>query len=211
MAIIIMRLKLFGTPALCVLASLLASRQLFASVCDKRKHQAVVIVLIAVMSVQGIMNLQVQFATQGEYNNPEQEELVEWINTKTPRNAVFAGAMPTMATVKLCTGRAIVNHPHYEDVGIRERTHKVYQIFSRKPPAVVWETLNSMQVTHVIVDTQWCRGRPKPGCGMVDIWDLEDEENRNRPSCCNALEIDPTPFKKVFSNQKYYVFQLHHG
>ncbi|XP_020620076.1 probable C-mannosyltransferase DPY19L1 [Orbicella faveolata] len=161
MAIIIMRLKLFGTPALCVMASLLASRQLFGFVCDKRKHQAAVVVLIAVMSVQGIGNLQVQFATQGEYNNPEQEALVEWINTETPKNSVFAGAMPTMATVKLCTGRAIVNHPHYEDVGIRERTHKVYQIFSRKPPAVVWETLNSMKVTHVIVDTQWCRGRPK--------------------------------------------------
>lgn len=49
----------------------------------------------------------------------------------------------------------------------------------------------------------------RPGCGMVDIWDLEDEENRNRPSCCNALEENPEPFKKVFSNQKYYVFQLH--
>lgn len=211
MAIIIMRLKLFGTPALCVMASLLASRQLFGFVCDKRKHQAAVIVLIAAMSVQGIMNLKVQFATQGEYNNPEQEELIEWINSKTPKSSVFAGAMPTMATVKLCTGRAIVNHPHYEDVGIRERTHKVYQIFSRKPPTVVWETLNSMEVTHVIVDTQWCRGRPKPGCGMVDIWDLEDEENRNRPSCCNALEQNPAPFKKVFSNDKYYVFQLHHS
>ncbi|KAL9967638.1 hypothetical protein ACROYT_G025913 [Oculina patagonica] len=209
MAIIIMRLKLFGTPALCVMASLLASRQLFGFVCDKRKHQAAVIVLIAAMSVQGIMNLQVQFATQGEYNNPEQEALVEWINTKTPKNAVFAGAMPTMATVKLCTGRAIVNHPHYEDVGIRERTHKVYQIFSRKPPAVVWETLNSMKVTHVIVDVQWCRGRPKPGCGMVDIWDYEDEENRARPSCCTVLADNPAPFKKVFSNEKYYVFQLH--
>ncbi|PFX26958.1 putative C-mannosyltransferase DPY19L1 [Stylophora pistillata] len=149
-------------------------------------------------------------ATQGEYNNPEQEALVEWINTKTPRTAVFAGAMPTMATVKLCTGRAIVNHPHYEDVGIRERTHKVYQIFSRKPPAVVWQTLNSMKVTHVVVDVQWCRGRPKAGCGMVDIWDLEDEENRSRPSCCSVLMDNPAPFKKAFSNDKYYVFQLHH-
>lgn len=210
MAIIIMRLKLFGTPALCVMASLLASRQLFGFICDKRKHQAAVVVLIAAMSVQGIMNLQTQFATQGEYNNPEQEALVEWINTETPKTAVFAGAMPTMATVKLCTGRAIVNHPHYEDVGIRERTHKVYQIFSRKPPTVVWQTLNSMKVTHVVVDIQWCRGRPKAGCGMVDIWDLEDEENRSRPSCCSVLMDNPAPFKKAFSNDKYYVFQLHH-
>ena len=37
--------------------------QLFGFVCDKRKHQAAVVVLIAVMSVQGIMNLQVQFVS----------------------------------------------------------------------------------------------------------------------------------------------------
>ena len=37
--------------------------KLFGFVCDKRKHQAAVIVLIAAMSVQGIMNLQVQFVS----------------------------------------------------------------------------------------------------------------------------------------------------
>ena len=40
--------------------------QLFASVCDKRKHQAFVILLIAAMSVQGIANLNVQFVSTAQ-------------------------------------------------------------------------------------------------------------------------------------------------
>ncbi len=55
----------------------------------------------------------------GEYNNPSQEQLVTWVNASTNQNAVFAGAMPTMATIRLVTGRPIVNHPHYENVGMR--------------------------------------------------------------------------------------------
>lgn len=55
----------------------------------------------------------------GEFNSPDQESLVRWINETTSPSAVFAGAMPTMATIKLTTHRAIVNHPHYEDAKLR--------------------------------------------------------------------------------------------
>ena len=55
----------------------------------------------------------------GEYNNPNGEELVHWIQDHTPQSAVFAGTMPTMATVLLTTGRPVVNHPHYENAGLR--------------------------------------------------------------------------------------------
>ena len=55
----------------------------------------------------------------GEYNNPEGEQLALWIRDHTPETAVFAGTMPTMATVLLTTGRPIVNHPHYETASLR--------------------------------------------------------------------------------------------
>jgi len=208
MAIIIMRLKLFGTSALCLMTSLLASRQLFSFIKNPLHHQALIIGLVAAMSVQGIANLKTQFNTKGEYNNPELEQLVEWIQHNSSPKAVFAGAMPTMAAVKLTTNRAIVNHPHYEDAGLRERTKKVYQTYSRKPCSEVHKALENMQVTHLIMEDSWCIKRYRPGCALPEVWDIEDPSNKDRPACCSLLRHSPKPFRKLFSNDQYVVLKV---
>lgn len=46
-------------------------------------------------------------------------------STNTPKRAVFAGSMQLLAGIKLCTGRVLTNHPHYEDKDLRERTQQV--------------------------------------------------------------------------------------
>ncbi|KAK2503212.1 hypothetical protein MC885_013032 [Smutsia gigantea] len=119
LGILIMRLKLFLTPHMCVMASLICSRQLFGWLFCRVHPGAVVFAVLAAMSIQGSANLQTQWNIVGEFSNLPQEELIEWIKYSTKPDAVFAGAMPTMASVKLSALRPIVNHPHYEDAGLR--------------------------------------------------------------------------------------------
>ncbi|KAK6038645.1 hypothetical protein COOONC_23850, partial [Cooperia oncophora] len=64
--------------------------------------------------------------------------------------AVFAGTMPVMANVKLTTLRPIANHPHYEDVGIRNRTKLLYSMFSKKPINELHETLKKLGVNYFV-------------------------------------------------------------
>ncbi|TNN27146.1 putative C-mannosyltransferase DPY19L1 [Liparis tanakae] len=93
--------------------------QLFGWIGERFKHQLAVYAVMAVMAVQGVANLRAQWGIIGEFSNMPQEELLDWIQDNTRPDSVFAGAMPTMASVKLSTGRPIVNHPHYEDAGLR--------------------------------------------------------------------------------------------
>ena len=130
MAVLIMRLKLFLTPHLCIMSAMLSSRK-FLSVFQRREWQVGCLVcVVGVMAVTGVQNIRDQRNIMGEYQNPALEDLIEWINRDLPPNAVLAGPMPTMANLLLSTGRPIVNHPHYEDVGIRERTKKVISYYS---------------------------------------------------------------------------------
>ena len=47
----------------------------------------------------------------------------------TPPAAAISGSMQLMAGVKLCTGRPITNHPHYEHKELRIKTKEVRVLF----------------------------------------------------------------------------------
>uniref|UniRef100_A0AAY4A0P7 C-mannosyltransferase DPY19L1 n=1 Tax=Denticeps clupeoides TaxID=299321 RepID=A0AAY4A0P7_9TELE len=209
LAVLIMRLKLFLTPHMCIMASLVCSRQLFGWIGEKLKLQLVAFAILALMAVQGVSNLQNQWGIIGEFSNLPQEQLLEWIKANTKPSAVFAGAMPTMASVKLSAGRPIVNHPHYEDAGLRERTKMVYAMYSRKPAEVVKRNLQNLQVDFFILEDSWCTRRSRPGCSMPEIWDLGDQENAGKIPLCTILSRDSQPhFKTVFQNTVYKVLKV---
>uniref|UniRef100_A0A3Q2XK17 Dpy-19-like 1, like (H. sapiens) n=1 Tax=Hippocampus comes TaxID=109280 RepID=A0A3Q2XK17_HIPCM len=159
LAVLIMRLKLFLTPHMCIMASLICSRQLMGWIKDRAKHRAAVFLVLALMAVKGVANLKAQWSIIGEFSNMPQEELLDWIQDNTLPDAVFAGAMPTMASVKLSTGRPIVNHPHYEDAGLRERTKLVYSMYSRMSAETVKSNLNKLGVDFFVLEDSWCTRR----------------------------------------------------
>ncbi|KAM9806904.1 dpy-19-like 1, like isoform X1 [Syngnathus typhle] len=209
LAVLIMRLKLFLTPHMCIVASLICSRQLLGWMADRSKQQVAVFVMLALMSVKGVANLQAQWGIIGEFSNMPQEELLDWIRDNTFPDAVFAGAMPTMASVKLSTGRPIVNHPHYEDAGLRERTKLVYSMYSRMSAETVKSNLDKLGVDFFVLEDSWCTRRTRPGCSMPEIWDVEDPENVGKIPLCTHMSRNSRPhFTTVFANHIYKVLKV---
>ncbi|KAJ7400429.1 putative C-mannosyltransferase DPY19L1 [Pitangus sulphuratus] len=163
----------------------------------------------ALMAIEGSANLQTQWNIMGEFSNLPQEELLEWIKVNTRQDAVFAGAMPTMASVKLSTLRPIVNHPHYEDAGLRARTKVVYSMYSRKPANEVKRELMALGVNYYILEESLCVSRKKPGCSMPEIWDVEDPANRGKIPLCTLMSKNSRPyFITVFENSNYRVLKI---
>ncbi|KAJ7985524.1 hypothetical protein DPEC_G00352950 [Dallia pectoralis] len=209
LAMLIMRLKLFLTPHMCIMASLMCSKQLFSWIGEKIQLHVIMFAVMAIMAVQGWANLQAQWGIMGEFSNLPQEQLLEWIKDNTQPNAVFAGAMPTMASVKLSASRPIVNHPHYEDAGLRERTKLVYAMYSRKSANVVKRNLMQLEVDYFVLEDSWCTRRSRPGCSMPEIWDVEDPGNAGKVPLCTLISRDSRPhFSTVFQNNVYKVLKV---
>ena len=62
-----------------------------------------------------------------------------------------------------------MNHPHYEDVGARERTKAVYTVFSRREVKEVHDILATMQVGAITTpkDGKNSRGWPNSVLGRI--------------------------------------------
>ncbi|XP_012270257.1 probable C-mannosyltransferase DPY19L1 isoform X2 [Orussus abietinus] len=214
MAIFIMRLKLFMTPHLCLTAGLIASPRYLEKVGCRKPiiRWTFAILVLAMMSHEGFKRLKEERGYIGEYRNFEQEELFEWVRKNTPEDAAFAGKMSVMANLMLTTRRPIVNNPYYEDQEMRNRTMRVYEIYGRKDASSVYEILEKMQVDFVVLDFGSCYSTSKPGCRMLDLWDVADKgvaKNVGKPALCPMLfRGNCHPFRRVFSNQQYVVLQL---
>ena len=117
------------------------------------------------MSIQGVANLKEEHNRMGEYSNLQMEELFEWINATVPVEASFAGPMPVMANLLLSTRRPVINHPHYEDAGMRDRTKRVYEMYARHPATHYHNTLIKMKVHYLVIAKMWCHQASR---GYVD-------------------------------------------
>ncbi|XP_058136089.1 protein C-mannosyl-transferase DPY19L3 isoform X5 [Dasypus novemcinctus] len=161
-----------------------------------------------------------------EFYDPDTVELMNWINTNTPRKAVFAGSMQLLAGVKLCTGRILTNHPHYEDKGLRERTRAVYQIYAKRSPEEVHALLRSFGTDYVILEDSICyERRHHRGCRLRDLLDIAnghtmdgpgendpDLKPAGHPRFCEEIKRNLAPyvahFTRVFQNKTFHVYKL---
>ncbi|MEQ2251081.1 hypothetical protein ILYODFUR_007317 [Ilyodon furcidens] len=81
--------------------------------------------------------------------------------------------MQLLAGIKLCTGRVLTNHPHYEDKDLRERTRQVYQVYARRSPEEVYGILRAVGADYVVLENSICyERRHRRGCRLRDLLDL---------------------------------------
>uniref|UniRef100_A0A667X736 Dpy-19 like C-mannosyltransferase 3 n=1 Tax=Myripristis murdjan TaxID=586833 RepID=A0A667X736_9TELE len=147
-------------------------------------------------------------------------------SSKTPKQAVFAGSMQLLAGIKLCTGRVLTNHPHYEDKELRERTRQVYQVYARRSPEEVYGILKAIGADYLVLEDSICyERRHKRGCRLRDLLDLAnghimDGPGQNdadlvpaaHPRFCEAIKSDAAAyaalFTRTFRNKTFHVYRL---
>ncbi|XP_069824680.1 protein C-mannosyl-transferase DPY19L3 isoform X2 [Dendropsophus ebraccatus] len=237
LAISTMRMKYLWTSHMCVLASFgLASMDIWGTVLrllslhtpqrtSALRYSASILVIVAVVC-KFWPRITEEISELREFYDPDTVQLMNWIKSHTPKHAVFAGSMQLLAGVKLCTGRILTNHPHYEDKVLRERTKQVYQIYAKRSPEDVYSILRSFGTDYVILEDSICyERRHGRGCRLRDLLDINnghimDGDGHNDPDLkpspsprfCDEVKRD-SPFytkyfTRVFKNKTFHVYRL---
>ena len=235
MAFLIMRLKLFWTPHLCIFASFIANNNSSYSLIDyffkffyflKNKWEnsntineeniiykkTLIALIIGSMCYRGISNLEQQHSIQGEYNDYTMETMMNWIKQNTHINDAFVGSMSIMANIKLSTNRPIINHPHYEDVKLRRKTNQIYShLYGFRRVEELHSLLKSnFSANYLVMENHYCYSNPpgKPECAMAQIVHLNSsfEKKTSRQACDNLISGKDLNVAKYFKN----VFNLKH-
>nr|KAF6271081.1 dpy-19 like C-mannosyltransferase 3 [Myotis myotis] len=237
LALSTMRMKYLWTPHVCVFAaSGLCSPEVWGSILKvARLHtparvcvvrHAVPLLTLLCLGCKFWPGVMDELSELREFYDPDTVELMHWINSNTPRTAVFAGSMQLLAGVKLCTGRTLTNHPHYEDSGLRARTRAVYQVYARRPPEEVHALLRALGADFVILEDSICfERRHRRGCRLRDLLDVanghmmdgpgENEaglQPAGHPRFCEeirrGLPAYTALFTRVFQNKTFHVYRL---
>ncbi|XP_074957566.1 protein C-mannosyl-transferase DPY19L3 isoform X2 [Phalacrocorax aristotelis] len=237
LALSTMRMKYLWTSHMCVFASFgLCSTEVWKLTLrcihlytSQRTHMikySIPIITLLYISYKFWPGIMDELSELREFYDPDTVELMNWIKSNTPNTAVFAGSMQLLAGVKLCTGRTLTNHPHYEDKNLRERTKQIYQIYAKRSPEDVYRILRSFGTDYVILEDSICyERRHSRGCRLRDLLDvanghimdgLGENEPDLKPSLyprfCEEIKKNlpsyTIHFTRVFQNKTFHVYKL---
>ncbi|KAK3802800.1 hypothetical protein RRG08_012314 [Elysia crispata] len=202
LSMLILRMKYFWTPYVCVFAAVgVSDTTIWAKILSFAhiKQPAVAIamrvsvtvILLSLLVGQLLPPLLEELKIETEFWDPDTVELMEWIISKTAPGAAFTGSMQLLAGVKLCTGRPITNHPHYEDKHLRFKTLQLYQIYGRRSPEDVYAILKQFDSHYIILEDSICRAPSRGGCRTPDLVDISNGVTPDEPVNISGL-VKPT-------------------
>lgn len=113
----------------------------------------------------------------------------------------------------LCVGRLVV-HPAYQvSQQITSAKSHSFHFFCFLRPISIWFKMQVADflffVNLVFLPLSLSPSRPRPGCSMPEIWDVEDPLNAGKTPLCTHMSRSSRPhFTTVFSNDIYKVLKV---
>lgn len=236
MAISTLRMKYLWTPHMCILAAYgIADYDFWLKVLSTMRipqaktmanilRNVAVIAVLATLLYKHLPIALKELEDLREFYDPDTVDLMNWINEYTPKTAAFTGSMQLLAGVKLCTGRPLTNHPHYEDKVLRHRTKELYQYYGRRSPEDVFKIMKKYDVSYIILEDSICLAPSRDYCRTPDLIDLDSGVlpdggrpepglvQSNIPRFCDEIRYGRGLYKKYFklefSNRTFRVYKV---